>query len=90
MNKAVIHPEAITAEMPVSELPASLARHAKHMLGESARVQVTITDARSQAEKLSALQSYTAEGLESLDAGEGIPAEDVFARLHKKYTHAHA
>ena len=77
MNKGATHPEMITAGMPAS--------HARHMFGEGARVQVTVTDARDRTEKLAALRQYVAEGLESLDRGEGIPAENVFARLHKKY-----
>jgi hypothetical protein len=84
MNKATAHPEALSVEMPVSELPEGLARHARHMLGDGAHVQVTVTDARDREEKLAALRQYVAEGLESLDKGEAIPAETVFARLHKK------
>jgi hypothetical protein len=87
MNKATAHPESLSVEMPVSELPAGLARHARHMLGENARVQVTVTDARTNAEKLTALRHLIAAGIEETKRGDvkQFNIEDIIARAEKKY-----
>ena len=49
-------------------------------------VRALIRADREQQQKLEALRHDIQRGIDELDRGEGIPAEDVFARLHERHS----
>ena len=77
--------EPFTIEVSASELPKRILERFPERPAADARFTVTVEPAKSEAEKLAALKRDLQRGLDDLTAGRVSDADDVFARLKKRF-----
>jgi len=78
-------PEPFTVEVSASELPQGILNQFPEPPPADARFAITIEPAESEAEKLATLQHDLQAGLDDLTAGRMSEAQEVFARLKKRF-----
>ena len=77
--------EALTVEVPASELPENLLARFRVRPAGDARFTVTIEPAMSREEKLEALRREIDTGLADLNAGRVVDGSTVFAELKRRF-----
>ena len=84
-SKSAKTPEPFTIEVAASELPKRILERFPKRPAADARFALTVEPAESEAEKLAALKRDLQTGLDDLAAGRVNDADDVFARLKKRF-----
>jgi hypothetical protein len=78
--------EPFTIEVSASELPKRILGRFPEPPAAEARFSVTVEPAKSEAEKLAALQRDLQAGLDDLAAGRVSEGVQVFARLKARFS----